>query len=398
LEKDAKRVFQRVLKLDKDHEGAHLALGDEKVEGTWMPAKQAAKLREKALEAEYSAKGYKKIDDIWVEPDKVDDARKGIFYHEGEKVTRDQKVAYQNGKVRHPVTGQFIAAEDLQKAEGGYFPLADGKWGDKAEADKFHSELSHPWIVRSTYATLISTLPLDKIQELKLHADQGQETVMPLFGSRKLPPALRPVIIIAKSRNEFVQYGTGLGDGTDVVGAFLVRDDAEFRLVGQGVVRPAICNNDKDWGTRFLRHAAAIAYVNAAAAEAGADLPLWFVHGAGSLTSRFENDRDAGWFGKQHMAKGGVGNIKSWLDSFDLSPDIEQKDVDYNLFQAGLMLAYGMRGGDQEATDALMAVTDALSDKGKGSAGKALSKFEKLLDAKKPQIVEYLNKLIAKAP
>lgn len=398
LTKEADKIFKRVLKFDENHVGANTALGNEEVDGVWMPAKQAKKLREKALEAEYSAKGFKRIDGIWVEPEKVKDARQGIFWHEGEKVTRDQKTAYQSGMVRHPVTGQFIKKDDLQKAENGYFPLAEGKWGDKAEADKFHGKLGSPWIVRSSYATIVTTLPLDKIEEMKRFADQGQETVMPLFRGRELPPALRPVIIIAKTRAEYKTYGESLGDGTDVCGAFLINEDAEFRVRGQGVVRPAVCNNDKDWGTRYLRHAAAIAYVNAVVAEAGADLPLWFVHGCGTLASRFENDRDAGWFGKQHMAKGGVGPIKSWLSNYDLSPDLDTKDIDYNLFQAGLMLAYGMRGGDQQVTEALMGVTNALSADGKGSAGKALTSFEKLLDGKKDSIVEYLNKLITKAP
>ena len=206
------------------------------------------------------------------------------------------------------------------------------------------------------------------------------------------------MLVVAKTRAEYVEYGTNLGDGTDVVGAFLIRDDAEMRLPDQGVVRPAICNNDKDWGTRYLRHAAAIAYVNAVASEAGADVPLWFVHGCGTLASRFENDRDAGWFGKQHMAKGGVGPIKSWFSNYDLSADLSTKEIDFNLFQAGLMLAYGMRGGDAEATEALMGVTNAMSADGKGSAGKALTAFEKLLDAKKEGVVAYLNKLIEKAP
>ena len=398
LDKDAKRIWQRVLKFAKDHEAANVALGNEQLDGVWMPAKQAQKLREKALEAEYTAKGYKKIDGIWVEPEKVKDARGGTFWHDGEKVTRDQKVAYQNGQVRHPVTGQFIKKEELQKAESGYFPLGGGKWGDKAEADKFHSDVRTPWMVRTSYATIVSTLPLDKIEEIKRFADQGHETVMPLFGGRELTPALRPVLVVAKTRAEYVEYGTNLGDGTDVVGAFLIRDDAEMRLPDQGVVRPAICNNDKDWGTRYLRHAAAIAYVNAVASEAGADVPLWFVHGCGTLASRFENDRDAGWFGKQHMAKGGVGPIKSWFSNYDLSADLSTKEIDFNLFQAGLMLAYGMRGGDAEATEALMGVTNAMSADGKGSAGKALTAFEKLLDAKKEGVVAYLNKLIEKAP
>ena len=55
-----------------------------------------------------------------------------------------------------------------------------------------------------------------KAAEVKIIADQGQETVMPLFRGRELPPALRPVIVIAKTRAEYVEYGTSLGDGTDI--------------------------------------------------------------------------------------------------------------------------------------------------------------------------------------
>ena len=65
LEKDALRIFKKVLKLSKDHAGANAEIGNELVGGKWWPAKVAKKKRAKALQAEYSAKGYKKIDDIW---------------------------------------------------------------------------------------------------------------------------------------------------------------------------------------------------------------------------------------------------------------------------------------------------------------------------------------------
>ena len=368
------------------------------VEGKWLPEKEAKKLREAALEAEYSAKGYKKIDDVWVPPEEVDDARKGIFYYEGEKVSRLEMQAMQAGMVRHPRTGQLMNAEFQDKADSGYFPIGDGKWGDLKQANKYHSALSRPWMIRSEYATLISTMPLEKLEELKSFADQGHEKVAPLFGGRVLTPGKRPVVIIAKTNSEYLEYGNGLGDGTDATGAFLITDEAEFTMVGQGLVRPAICNNLKDWGKLYLRHAAALAYVNGIAEEAGADLPLWFVHGVGSMTSRFQNDSDAGWLGKQHVAKGGVGNIKSWLSNFELSADIDPPTLGFNLFQAGLLLSYATVGGDQEATNLMVAITDALSGKGKGSASKAITALEKHLAGKKPQIVEHLNKLIEKAP
>lgn len=398
LEKDATRIFNKVLKLDKDHLGAHTALGDEQVEGKWVPAKQAQKMREAAQLAEYTAKGFKKIDDIWVPPDQVDDARKGIFHHDGKKIARFEKVAFQAGNVPHPVTGQFIKAGDLKKAQDGYYPLGDGKWGDEKQADNYHSDISRPWFVRSTYATIASTLPIAKINELRAHVDQGHEKVAPLFGGRELTPAKRPLVIIAKTQAEYREYGTSLGDGTDVAGAFLITNEAEFAIRGQGPVRPAICENHKDWGTRYIRHGAALGYVNSIAEEAGADLPLWFVHGVGSYTSRFENNSDAGWFGKQHVAKGGVTSVKSFFKTFTLNGDMESTQIAFNLFQAGLLLSYATQGGNNEVTDAMVAVTKTLSGKGKGNAGKAIAKLEGLLAKNQDEIVAHMNKLIASAP
>lgn len=398
LRKDATRIFKKVLKLDKNHAGAHTALGNEKVDGKWIPAKEAKKLREAAQMAEYTKKGFKKIDDIWVPPDQIDDARKGIFHHDGKKVARFEKIAFQNGMVMHPTTGQFIKAENLEKAEKGYFPIGNGKWGDQKEADKFHSEFARPWFVRTTYATLASTMPFEKIDALKANADMGHEKVAPLFGGREITPDKRPLIIIAKTNAEYNDYGQSFGDGTDIVGAYLISDEAEFSFRQQGIIRPSVCNNHKTWGPYYLRHAAALGYVNAIAEEAGVDLPLWFVHGVGTFASRFSNDSDAGWFGKQHVAKGGVTSIKSFFKTFALSSDVEQRQIDHNLYQAGLLLSYATQGGNAEVTDAMVRVTETLSGKGKGSATKAITKLEGLLAKNQDGVVAHMNKLIARAP
>ncbi len=398
LDADAKRIFQQVLKLDPDHEGANAALGFERVEGKWMPAEEAAKLREKARAAEMLAQGYVQVEGIWVEPDHVEDARRGVFHHDGERVTRAEKVALDGGKVRHPETGQLIDEADLEKARGGYFPLADGRWVALDEANAWHADFRRPWAFRTAYSTILSTLPLEKIKELKIYADQGYETVAPLFGGRAPSPAQRPVILVAKTESEYRDYGEALGDGTDVAGAFLVRRDTKVDMPYRGEVRAAVCHNDKDWGTRYLRHAVALAYANAVAQDTGADLPLWFLHGVGSYTSRFENDSDAGWFGKQHLAKGGVGDLRAWFEGFALSGELDSKAVAYNLYQAGLVLAYATRGGDSNATAAMLAVTDALSGKGGGRAADAIGVLERQLAASRDGIAEYLRKLVEKAP
>ncbi|MFK7739453.1 MAG: hypothetical protein AB8H80_03950 [Planctomycetota bacterium] len=397
LDKDAKRILQKVLKMAPDHAEANKLAGNVQIEGKWLPKAEADKLREAAMEAEYAGKGYKKVDGLWIEPELVEDAKKGIFHHGDEIVTRDEKLALMTDKARHPITGRMIDKKQLDKAKEGYFQVAGGKWVDRKEADEFHSSFARPWVFRSYKTTIMSTLPLEEIEKIKVHSDDGVETAAPFFGGRELPPALRPVIMVAATRSEYTELGQSLGDGTDVAGAFLITEDATFSLNGR-VVRPAICENEKDWGSRYIRHAAALAYINAIAEESGADLPLWFVHGVGSLTSRFHNDADAGWFGKQHIAKGGVSDIRSFFNDFELSSDLQPKQIGFNLYQAGLLLSYATRGGNEEATNAMLAVTASLSGEGKGSASKAISKLEKVLAGCKDGVTEHLKKLVAKSP
>ena len=399
LAADAKRIFQAVLKIEPDHEGANLELGNALVEGKWLPAKEAEALRKKAMAAEYAAKGLVEVAGVWVEKDQVEDAKAGTFHHENELVTKEEKLALLSGKVRHPETGELIDAKHLEQATKRYFPIgADGRWVDEKEADTYHSDSKRPWVVRSSYCTVVSTLPLTKIQELRGEADRGVEKVQPLLASNRPSPSNRPTILIAATESEFRELGTALGDGTDAAGSFLMREEASLKLPMQGEVRAAICENHKEWGPRYVRHSAALAYAHGVSVDLGIDLPLWFLHGLGSYTSRFENDQDAGWFGKQHVQKGGVRNLKGFFAGFAISGEMEPTAIAYNLFQAGLMLSFAAHGGDAKATAALQEVTAALSGKKKGSPDKAIAKLQDALVEAEPKIVAYLQQLIAKAP
>ena len=77
---------------------------------------------------------------------------------------------------------------------------------------------------------------------------------------------------------------------------------------------------------------------------------------------------------------------------------MESKDIDYNLYQAGLMFSFAAHGGDAAVTDAMVAVTNALSDPKKGGADKAIAKLTSLLIAAEERVVVHLQKLIAKSP
>lgn len=398
LANDAKRIFLAVLKIKPDHEGANLALGNELVDGKWLPAKEAEAARTKAMAEEYAAKGYVEVTGIWVPPDEVEDAKRGVFHDGDELVTKDEKQALIKGMVRHPETGELILPKYQEQAAKRYFPIGSSRWVDEKEANQFHSDLKRPWLVRTKYCSIISTLAIAKIQELRGEADSGVERVKPLLGNAVPPPNRRPLILIAATESEYRELGNALGDGTDACGSALVREEAAMRIPYVGEVRGAICNNDKNWSVRYLRHAAAITYVHGIASERGITLPLWFLHGVGSYTSRFQTEADAGWFGKLHQQKGGVHGLKSFFSSFALDGSMESTAVDYNIYQAGLMLSYAATGTNEKVTAALRDVTEMLGGADKGKPEKVFGKFEAALIEAEPKIVEHLRELITKSP
>jgi hypothetical protein len=396
---DAKRLYQAVLKLKPDHQDANLAVGNQLVEGKWLPAKEAEAARKKAMAVEYAAKGFVEVAGVWVEKDKVDDAKHGVFHHEGERVTKEEKLALMAGKVRHPVTGELIDAIQLEKAKNKSFPIGnEGRWVDEKEADTYHSDVGRPWSLRTKHCTILSTLPLAKLTELKQYADEGCEKVAVLFGSVVPSPANRPVVLIGSSEREYREYGTEMGDGTDCAGAFLVREEAARKIPFQGEIRITVCDNHKEWGTRYIRHAAALGYAYGIAADVGADLPLWLQHAFGSYTSRFQTESDAGFLGKAHLQRGGVGNVKAFFSSFAIDGTMENTAIGYNLYEAGLLLSFAAHGGDAKCLEALQGLTASFADPKKGGPDKAISKLQAALIEATPKITAYLNQLITKAP
>jgi hypothetical protein len=396
LSADAKRIYQAILKVKPDHEGANLGLGNVKVDDKWLPAKDAETARKKAQEAEFKAKGLTEVSGVWVEKEFIADAKKGIFHHDGDVVTKSEKLALLGGKVRHPLTGELISAKDLEKANARQFQIGDGKWVDEKAADQFHADTTHPWEVRTQHCLLVSTLPWKSMQTARDCADEGYMVVKPLLGDIDPPPALRPVVLIASTREEYSAFGAQIGDASSAYGAFLAVPERPFKVEGRDV-RAACCTwDDKNWGPYYVHHAAGLAYAGAICAEAGADLPHWLMQGFGSLASRFSTRSVAAHFGKSHVARGGVKDLKAWFSSFDINNEMDSATIEHNIYQAGLLLAFVKDSKDAKVTEAMLEVTKALAAGKSKSAEKAVDKLHALLVSKEAEIKAYLQSVVGK--
>lgn len=103
-------LFEYALLLDPDNERAHKGLGHVKVKGEWMRRFQAARL-------------------------------KGGFRW-------DPRLAW----VR--------IGEEERYQRGEVYDLTQGKWLPLEQADRFHAQAAHPWVIRSEHFELRSTAPL----------------------------------------------------------------------------------------------------------------------------------------------------------------------------------------------------------------------------------------------
>ena len=384
LDADATRLLQKILKADPENADANALAGNVQHEGKWMP-------RGKAEEAEFEKKGLVKVDGVWVEKEREADAKKGVFHHDGKLVSKSEKLLLAGGKTFHPRTGQLIPAAEAEKAQS-QFLLEDGRWVDEKAADEWHSDRARPWTVRTAYCEIISALPLATIEkEIVPVADSAVDYVKPLFAGKMPHPARRPMIMIAVDADHFRDLGAQIGAEGSAYGAFLAVNNVRQESTGREF-RPAIANWLKDWGPYYVRHATGLAYLHSRAEESGAqDLPAWFERGVAAIPERFYLAEIAKHFGKLHIAKGGVQELAKWFSEFTISGDIENSKLDFNVYQAGLVLVFCRDGGDAKATDALKEVTQAF-EKGK-NVEKAIQNLEKVMVKKEAELRAHLQKI-----
>ena len=126
------------------------------------------------------------------------------------------------------------------------------------------------------------------------------------------------------------------------------------------------------------------------------DIPIWFHRAAGGYVERLFSQDHAKYFGKQHNDKGGISDdLGKWLDRYEISADLPVRgagDIGYNVYQAGLILAFCMRGGNEEATAALQEVTKAFATRKNARA--AIEKLQTVLGEQGADLQEYLEIVI----
>lgn len=337
-----------------------------------------------------------KVQGIEVDADQKADARKGIFYHDGMRVSLWEKKKLLDGYVRHKHTKMLIPAADAEKANAGQFLLGDGQWGDMAAADKYHNSTTHPWVLRTRYCYLISPLPFNVLsQKVASIVDSVQPKLLMICGGTEIHPDRIPVILVLPTTEDYIKFGDAYGGAGSSHGAFFT-DSEQFTMPIGGKDRAvAVCNwGAKGWDQYYARHAAGLAIADSYFGKDSINVPSWFHRAFGGYSSRLFSNQVASFFGKQHADKGGSPkDLAKWCADFQISGDNPARGAgsnDYQVYQAGLLIKFCMQGGDKASTDALVAVTEAISS-GKG-VSKAVKKLQRVLGSKSEAVAAYLAK------
>lgn len=391
LASEVRRLATKILKLDPDNAAANEAVGRVRFEGKWLSERQAEKKMAAALAAANKAKGLVEVDGAWVKQDHVEDAKLGIYHYEGALVNRHELGQLQLGAKRHPVTGQLIRAEDLAQAEKGLFPVPGGKWVDQKAADEVHSNLTTPWVYRTFYCWVVSTLPLDDIKtKVAPQVDSAYRKLQLLFGGIEAQQQRRPIVVVLATADQYKKYGDDFGGAESAYGSFFARN-LSMKIDG-AEARPGVSHWDKNWGPYWCRHAAGLSIAYSFVGPSLAELPAWFPRALGGYVERFTEAGHVKFFGAQHQKKGGVRNLAAWFKDFSINGDQDPGTNDYHIYQAGLCLHFAMYGGNTPATNALQALTKVLAARKDPAA--AVKKLQSTLASEQDALKAHFAKVI----
>lgn len=400
LSKEAAKLLESILKIDPDHAATRATLGFVQIEGEWLELEEAREKRLERLEKEFEDAGLEKVGDVWVADEHVEDAKAGKYWHDDERVSKEELIALQSGMVRHPKTGALIDDFDLPKAEEGLFPTAEG-WVSRDRADELAAEGRHLWVIRSYNAWILGTQPYEELKSRAGKVDTAIEQSARLLGTETFPePQFRPTVWFVSSTDEYNAITNDLGDGGSAYGACLSVPEAEQVTINdQPFGRLAIVNENKDWTPYWTTHGGGLAYTVGLGQSYGVELPRWFMRGVAGKVERHQNKGIAKFFGDQHLTKGGVGDLAGWFSDFKIDPSLDSRTVDYNVYQAGLLLDYASKSTNDGVKAAFARIRELLaagpSDKRGAELTAAIRALQTALIADEDGVKAHFQQLLA---
>lgn len=244
LERRWPSLMKAVLRLDRNHAGAHEALGDHLVDGRWVDARKWKRLEAKRLEESYKARGWKKLRGEWVSPADYSRMKKGLVRH-GEHWVTPKMLAAIKEKGLVFAEGTWMTQDDAEKAAQGM--VRTGKrWVPADQLDEQHQDMRSPWVLADRDFELLTNCDHRTGRMLREEAKDAYEGCRAVFGADVdiHGPQGRLVVFVGRSLDDYKTMGT----------AFPGSDRASLQSSAGGVF----------YGARFADRGAGMTYYHTA--------------------------------------------------------------------------------------------------------------------------------------
>lgn len=287
-------------------------------------------------------------------------------------------------EVQHPDSGVWIPRTDLEKAQSGQH-LVSGQWVSSEEAEKSHKTWATPWVLLSDNVELHTIVTLKEAQDILNEAETAVGFTKNLIWDPIKPLPQRVKIFAFNNQERYRDFGNDFDDsGFSSHGAFqcLSRDDKPV----------AVFYGAKDWGPYYLKHGVGVGIATQLLVPLGIPERHWILTGFGGYAARWSNETAASHFGKQYIAKGGIRSLKSFPKSFTINADMSAQDLDWTIYQAGILVAFLQKPNDK-VVKAWDLVRKAVRERDKQTL-KTYQAFEKVLLLQEKDLKAFLKEKV----
>ncbi len=391
-EDDAVATYERILKLDAEHEGAHEKLRHHRYDGKWFETYRALSAYRRAEEERMAEKGLVRYGDGWVDEKELpfvrmkwtkDDRGDWISPAALAKRAEEARLAAEGWQQQDLV---WVHPDDFQRWRDGLWKCGE-EWLDTAAADAYHAEIGSWWEVPGEHFVARSTCGRESVRWITWWADQTYQDLVRATG---VHPEEKPSFVALKSLDQYNDFAAGNAQAqrpaaesagwSSVHYAFLADSWVTFAgnaadYDGGGVAYWATGDEAlAPFGQHSVRHAAAQSFLEAIdpswnaishmvtqppgtpmdteAFHSEKALPTWFRYGVASYVERYFRDANVGedgdplwarkWATDNLRNQGGLSDLE---EIFAFRLDTNDPDGSSRLIsEAGLLIAFVLDG------------------------------------------------------
>lgn len=229
LKREAREIWNEILKIDDGHVEARAALGFVKSGGKWITAAEAEAAFDKESGPVYKALGLTKVDGKWTAPAEVARKKMNLVEVQGVWVKSEQakKIAADGLSYRE---GAWLTKDEVVKFDQG-LRRGGREWKAAKEFDADRNTWKDPWVLKGRRVEVVSNARYEVCGRTLASADQALDAFVAFFGFEPDYYGERglPVVLYGRTVEDYKFFG---GQATPDWAAVRSSTDGVFYMPG----------------------------------------------------------------------------------------------------------------------------------------------------------------------